>query len=311
MQRQHVVCGGASYIFIGVCIAFLLLITGCGGASTIPGSPTATPGSSGTPVTSQTKAGQVIVQLFRSPGFIYPPVNGIPEWTLYGDGMLVFKLGSELVQAQLSAAEVQHILDVVVNQNDFFASNQSSYGHIIADVGSTLLTVAANGQQKEVRLFGEPTTGEDEQTQHVFAIEHFLLNYRPSSSQVYVPQGIVVLVLVQSGNGSAIAWPYNDIALAQVAKQECSYLQFGTNNCIPETSNKSGVFPIYGKRGVSLWQQWQAGPYTLVSQNNTNYQVIVWPLMPDALLARPDGSHGVMVQGSNAGIWPLLAGAKS
>lgn len=225
--------------------------------------------------------------------------------------MLIFKSGNQLLQAQLSTPEVQHILDVIVNQNDFFASTQSSYGHIIADVGSMLLRVAANGQQKEVRLFGEPTTGEDQQTQHVFAIEHFLLNYHPPTSQAYIPAGVVLLVLLQAGNGTAIQWPYNDISLAQVANQECTYLRFGTNNCTPETSDKSGVFPLYGKRGVALWQQWQAGPYTLVSQNGKDYQVIIWPLLPDALVPRTDGSRGVMVQGSNGGIWPLLAGAKS
>jgi hypothetical protein len=295
---------------IGTMLLTLLLV-GCG-----TNSPTGTPtGGSGSPISYNTGAGHILVQLFRSPGFIFPPINGVPDWTLYGDGTLIMKSntgtgpGSQLLVAHLSTSEVQHILDVVVNQNAFFASTQSSYGRIMPDTGSQLLTVDANGQHKEVHLFAEPTSSEDEQTQHVFAIRHFLLSYNHASTQPYVPPGVVLLVAQErTGSTGGWLWTDNDIALDQVAAEECSYLRFGANACSPATNGKAGLFPVYGNRGVQMWQRWQSSSYVRVSQHGQSYQVIVWPLLPDALSPRSDGSLGVMVQGSQGGILPLLAG---
>ena len=296
-------------------IAIVLLALSLAGCGALKIRGTTTGSTPGTSVPFDNEAGHVIVQLFSSPGFIYPPINGIPDWTLYGDGTLIFKSapGTQLFQAQLSPGEVQHILDVIVNQNAFFSSTQNFYGHVIPDTGSLLLRVSANGQYKEVRLFLEPTSSSDQQTQHVFAIKHFLLNYHPATVQPYTPPGAVLLVIAGQGySAGAPAWPYNDIALGQVAAQECSFLRFGTNsNCSPQTGSKSGLFPIYGKRGQELLQQWQSGPYTLVSQNGQSYQIMVWPLMPDALSPQPDGSLGVLVQGEGTGIWPLLPGSNN
>lgn len=305
-------------ILLIVIVLLTLLLTGCGTlktGDTTTGSPSGTSVPfDNTPVPFDNKAGHVIVQLFSSPGFIYPPINGVPDWTLYGNRTLIFKSASstQLLQAQLSPDEVQHILDVIVNQNSFFASTQNYYGQVIADTGSLLLRVSANGRYKEVRLFLEPTSSPDQQTQHVFTIKHFLLNYHPTAVQPYAPPGAVLLVLPRRGySANTPAWPYDDIALEQVAAQECSFLMFGTTStCSPQTGSKSGLFPIYGKRGQELLQQWQSGSYTLVSQNGQSYQIIVWPLLPDALSPQADGSRGVLVQGEGAGIWPLLPGSK-
>src|SRR5437764_1630146 len=209
-------------LFVVRTILVTLFLVGCG-----TNSPTGNrTGGSGSPISYNTGAGHILVQLFRSPGFIFPPINGVPDWTLYGDGTLIMKSntgtgpGSQLLVAHLSTSEVQHILDVVVNQNAFFASTQSSYGRVMADTGSLLLTVDANGHHKEVRLFAEPTSSEDEQTQHVFAIRHFLLSYSPASPQPYVPSGVVLLVAQErTGSTGGWLWTDNDIVLAHVATQ--------------------------------------------------------------------------------------------
>src|SRR5579859_2923603 len=108
--------------------------------------------------THTSSPGHIIVQLFQVPGFIYPSVNGVPEWTLYEDGLLIFKPESslDLVQAQLSSNEVHAILNVIVRQNAFFASTKDAYGRPIPDVGSLLLSVNNNGQSKQVTLYGKP-----------------------------------------------------------------------------------------------------------------------------------------------------------
>lgn len=309
-MRCHLSCKYPQLFLVGIVLLALLLV----GCSTNPSTGTTT-GGAGAPISYNKAAGHILIQLFHSPGFIYPPISGVPDWTLYGDGTLIITsnpgvdIGSQLLEAHLTSGEVQHILDVVVNQNAFFASARDSYGRVVPDTGSLLLTVDANGQDKEVQLFAEPTASTDEQTQHVFAIKHFLLSYNPASTQPYVPPGFVLLVTQeQAGSAGGWLWPYDDIALDRVAAEECTYLRFGTNVCLPITSGKSGLFPIYGKRGVQVWQQWQSQSYVRVSQHGQSYQVIVWPLLPDALSPRPDGSLGVMVQGSQGGVWPLLPG---
>jgi hypothetical protein len=311
MAKQYHLSRTYPKLFLMGTLLLTFLLVGCGTNSPT----TTTTGGSGSSISYNKGAGHILVQLFRTPGFIFPPISGVPDWTLYGDGTLIMKSntgtgpGSQLLVAHLSTSEVQHILDVIVNQNAFFASTQNSYGHIVADTGSLLLTVDANGQHKEVRLFAEPTSSTDEQTQHVFATRHFLLSYTPASTQPYVPSGVVLLVAQErTGSTGGWLWTDNDIVLAQVATQECTYLHFGANACSPATNGKSGVFPVYGNRGVQMWQKWQSSSYVRVSQHGQSYQVTVWPLLPDAQSPRSDGSLGVMVQGSQGGIWPLLTG---
>jgi hypothetical protein len=283
------------------------MLAGCGlsGTSSAPTGATA-----GSAISFDKQQGHILIQLFRVPGFVYPPINGVPDWTLYGDGTLIFKAGtsnnSSLQQARLSANEIQHILDVVVRENTFFASSQAFYGHIVPDTGSLLLTVNANGQHKTVNLFMEPDSNADEQTQHVFAIKNFLLNYHPASVQAYSPPGVALLVIPRQA-GNAPAWPYNDIQLAQIATQECPYLPLGGRG--PCANNgPTGLYPVYGQRGLELLQRWPPGSSGSVSQNGQTYQVIIWPLMPDVLSSQGNSPAGVHVVGTNGGTWPLLAG---
>jgi hypothetical protein len=289
-------------------ILLLLTFAGCGLFGT--GSTPPTGATAGPAIAFDKQQGHILIQLFRVPGFVYPPINGVPDWTLYGDGTLIFKAttsnNSSLQQARLSANEIQHILDVVVRENSFFASNQTSYGHKLPDTGSLQLTVNANGQHKTVNLSIESENTTDEQTQHVFAIKNFLLSYHPASAQAYSPPGVALLVIPQRA-GNALAWPYNDIQLAQIATQECPYLPFGGRE--PCANNApTGLYPVYGQRGLELLQRWPPGSSGSVSQNGQIYQVMIWPLMPDALASQGKNSAGVHVVGTNGGTWPLLAG---
>ncbi|HZR39365.1 MAG TPA: hypothetical protein VFB12_04570 [Ktedonobacteraceae bacterium] len=294
--------GGLQLCLSGLLL--LLMLAGCGlfGTGSTPAGATAVPA-----IAFDKQQGHVLIQLFRVPGNIYPPINGVPDWTLYGDGTLIFKSNNgSLQQARLSASDIQHILDVVVQENTFFASNQALYGRMFADMGSLLLTVNANGQHKTVRLFAEPDSTADEQTQHVFAIKNFLLNYHPASVQAYSPPGAVLLVIPRQ-TGDAPVWPYNDIQLAQIAAQECPYLPFGGREPCTN-SGSTGLYPVYGQRGLELLTRWPLGTIGSVSQSGQDYQVIIWPLMPDALVPQGDNAPGVHVEGTNAGTWPLLAG---
>jgi hypothetical protein len=249
--------------------------------------------------TYDSQAGHILVQLFPTPGNINLPFLAVPDWTLYGDGTLIFEPGYgrqfDLQQAQLTPAEVNHILDVIVNQNAFFAASQSSYGQFIPDTGSTQLLVNADGQQKTVSLGVQPQSTLDIQTQHVFAIENFLENYHPANAHPYVPAGVAVLILYHSAVGAdkVAPWPYADIQLQQIATEE--------------SSQSSTLFPIYGKRGQSLLLLAQYNTY-IASQNGQAYDMMIIPLLPDALVSQPDGSHVVK---TSAGNWRLLLGVTS
>lgn len=285
----------------------------------------ASAGGSGQPVAYDAHPGSILVQLFPSPGFIYPSVNGVPTWTLYGDGTLVFVSGAsdspKLSEARLTLDQVQHILDVVVNQNAFFASDKPSYGHIIPDTGATLLTVNANGQSKTVEVYGGPGTPSypgshtDTQTQHIFAIEGFLQSYHPATAQPYVPEGVAVAVYPSANTGQSSLvrpWPNPTVDLAQVAVAECPFLQPG-NHCPAIVNSQAGILPIYGPSGTSLLSQLGAASH--VMQNGATYLVVVWPLMPDVPPpnAHPTSSgamatpHIRVAFGGQIHEWPLMS----
>lgn len=137
--------------------------------------------------------GYILVQLAAPSGRPGAGRHIVPEWTLYGDGTLIFQTdpSDTLWRAQLSPGDIQHILEVIVTENKFFAATEQRYTTTIPgsdDEDELLLTVDANGQQKQVTLVSEPTTrGADIQTTHVFAIQQFLLAYHPLHSVFYAP----------------------------------------------------------------------------------------------------------------------------
>jgi hypothetical protein len=135
----------------------------------------------------------ILVQLAKLPEHPGAQVHTVPMWTLYGDGTLIFRTdpGDSLLRAHLSLIEIQHILDVIINQNTYFDSMAQRYGSITPerDDEELLLIVDANGQEKEVMLVSEPTdkVAINTQTTHVFAIEQFLLDYHPPYTVLYAP----------------------------------------------------------------------------------------------------------------------------
>jgi hypothetical protein len=136
--------------------------------------------------------GHILVQLAEFPGLAGAKMHTAQEWTLYGDGMLIFRSdpGDDLWRAHLAPGAIQYILDVIINQDKFFVTSEQRYGSVTqgSDDNELLLTVDANGQQKEVTLAGGPNTGAiDIQTTRVFAIEEFLLAYHPLHAVYYAP----------------------------------------------------------------------------------------------------------------------------
>jgi len=317
---EHALLRRQSILATLVCLALACaaILSGCG--------VTASAGGSSQPIPYDTHPGSILVQLFPSPGFIYPSVNGVPTWTLYGDGTLVFMSGAstsasdsaKLLEAKLSPDQVQHILDVVVNQNTFFASDKPTYGHMIPDSGATLLTVNANGQSKTVGVYGGPGTPSypsshaDTQTQHIFAIEGFLESYRPTTAQPYTPHSVAVVVYPASGSAHPTStWPDSSVDLAATEAAECPYLQ-PKPACHTSVDGPLGIKTVRGPIGTSLLTQ--PGPQATVTQNGSAYLVLVWPLLPDVppVTTHPVGGNpGTasirVAYGNQIHEWPLMS----
>jgi hypothetical protein len=134
--------------------------------------------------------GHILVQLAKLPKLTGADTHTVPVWTLYGDGTLIFRTdpNDSLWRAQLAPGDIQHILDVILNQGRFFDDTRKQYGSISSESDDELLlTVAVNSQQKEVVLVSELTnqTSSDIQTIHTFAIAQFLLAFHPVHSVLY------------------------------------------------------------------------------------------------------------------------------
>ncbi len=74
----------------------------------------------------------ILVQLAKLPEHPGAQMHTVLMWTLYGDGTLIFRTdpGDNLWRAQLSPSEIQHILDVIINQDTFFDSTAQRYGNM-------------------------------------------------------------------------------------------------------------------------------------------------------------------------------------
>jgi hypothetical protein len=274
-------------------------------------------GGSGTPTpTYGTGAGHILIQLYNTPGFIYPPVVGIPEWTLYGDGTLLARTlpgqtaatPSGLLVAHLSADQVAHILDVVVNQYTFFASTREAYGRPVPDVGATRFTVNTGGQSKTISLLPQSDPLPDQQTTNVFAAAKFLRGYEPASAAPYAPAGVGLLVIKSAVGGTvpaARAWPFSDVSLATAYAYNCSYLHAGTL-CPAVPGGSPGLTAVYGVRSADILSFLASGN-NAVTQSGDTYRILALPLLPDSL--HPDtGAPGLRVMLSLGEQWlPLVA----
>ncbi|MBO0790889.1 MAG: hypothetical protein J2P36_08075 [Ktedonobacteraceae bacterium] len=294
-RRNHIT------LLILASLALTFLLAGCGSLT----------GEPGPPVSYTQGAGQVLIRLVDAPGNIFPSLRAIPEWELYGDGTLLYQpqgtRSDTLLQAQIQPADIAHILDVIVNQDAFFVDKKNLYGKATADVGQLVLSVNASKQQKTVSLLGEE--GAPSEDQHMFSALHFLQSYQPASPHPYTTPGAVVLLRPYPGAITHVApWPYPDIALQQVAAQECKTLHPNSQGSCTATSNPDGYFPIYGKRGTDLLNLLKDQQIWYMSQEGQTYAILAWPLLPENLITQADGKQWVQTEGMNGGRWPLLPG---
>ncbi len=288
----------SAWVHLGISLALLgaLALAACGVTS--GGSAT---GGSGSPLEYDHAAGHILIQLYQMPGFVYPPVVGVPKWTLYGDGTLIYRdpaaaasqdNPSGLLVAHLSADAVSSILDTVVNQKAFFASSRDSYGTMMPDVGGTLFTVSVTGKSKTLTLLPREGSSPDQQTVNVFSAQQYLLGYKAPGVAPYAAPGIALLVY-QRGNASSIdpaarAWQYSDVSLATASAHDCTLLPSGPN-CAAASGSTPALTAVYGGEALHMLRFLASSPGS-VSQNGGVYAVQAYPLLPDSLHPDTPGS---------------------
>jgi hypothetical protein len=277
--------------------ALALPLAACGGTSTVAST-----------VSYDNTPGHILVQLFPTPGFIFPAVNAVPAWTLYGDGTVVYTpqegppgAPGQLLTAHLAPDAVEHILDVVVKQYAFFSSARTLYGRLAPDAGRTLLTVDAAGQHKQVSLGSGPGPSPDQQANNIFAIQQFLSSYQPASPASYNAPGVALLVYSKhaplASDQSVAPWPYPDISLEQAYTLSCAYLH-AQNPCPTPPSGQPEARAVYGAHAPAILSLiGERG--RAVSQAGEVYQVLAFPLLPDALHPAAGTTAGVLVNGGD------------
>ncbi len=127
-------------------------------------------------------AGYVLVQLVELPEPAEAERHAEAEWTLYGDGRLLFPApsGDAFWQAHLSATAIWQLLDVLINQ-DHVLSISSPCTVTSSTDDPMCLTVAANGQQKDILLQSIPPA---KGSPALAGLETFLLAYHPMQATV-------------------------------------------------------------------------------------------------------------------------------
>jgi hypothetical protein len=175
---------------ISIGLLSTLLLAACVGVGESPG---ASVGSTGTPssaIDHPTGATDVILRMATGGGLLAPGalLAEIPEFTLYGDGRVVFRdpagsyvepyrpdgIGLRLPfrTARLDEAQVQAILGDAIGRGGL-GTARASYPPIgIADAPSTTFTLRAGGLDKQVTVgalgFEQPQPGPDDEARAAF-----------------------------------------------------------------------------------------------------------------------------------------------
>jgi hypothetical protein len=276
-----------------------LVLVACGATAT-SGSGGFSPSPTSAPTYTPT-SGHILIRLYHTPGFIFPPIVGVPEWTLYGDGTLLTRTLpdqtaaplSGLLVAHLNADQVAHILDVVVNQYAFFASTREAYGRPVPDVGALRFTVNAAGKSKTITLLPEEGPSPDRQTANVYAAEKYLLGYQAAGAVPYVAPRVALLVYPRGtypGTQFNPAWPFGDVSLAAAAAHSCALLPV-TAMCPTPSGGSPALTVVSGAESEDILR-FLAGTPGSASQGGTAYGVLPYPLLPDS--THPDaGAPGL------------------
>ncbi len=278
-----------------------LAIAACsapGGTST--STPGATPPPSVPPdgIAHPTGAAEIILRFDEGGGFV--PIEfmaaHVPQFTLYGDGTVVFVRSSARVEpgadgvarglpirtARLSEEQIQALLRSALGDGGLGVARGEYQNPMIADAPTSVFTVNADGAQKTVSMVAlgiDDQPGPDAAIRRAMgALAERLRDFDQGgslASDAYQPAAYRG-VLIDAGGGAAQnvhPWPWTTIGPADFGAQgdpEGSVMR--TRRLTPDEAATIGVSGFESGVSSGLW---------LRGQDGAVYSFVLRPLLPD------------------------------
>lgn len=214
-------------------LSTVVLVAACAGAAASP-PPTPPPTPVPTLAVEHAKgATDVVLRMSTGGGLIAPGflLTEAPEFTLYGDGTVVFRNPIDVAPApapddgafrsavfktaRLTEAQIQELLEFAIGPSGLGIARAQYDPCCIADAPSTTFTVRAGGLDKLVSVgaldFDDPQPGPDTLVRKAFkALAERLRNFDRGGvpSPAYVPTAY--RGVLSDGNGGGLAVPVHD-----------------------------------------------------------------------------------------------------
>ena len=277
-----------------------------GGAA--PSAAPSSPASGGpTPVASEapqqgiahpTGADEIVLRLESTGGFV--PVEfiagGVPSFTLYGDGRVVFQqtsieppmredgvfAGYPLRTAVLNEEQVQELLEFALSDGGLAVARDEYQNPLVADAPTSVFTINAENDSKTVMVVALGMEGEPGPDTAVLrqlnALGERLRDFDEGgtiATDPYEAPAYRGVILEQEGiqGVNTIAWPWDDIAPEDFTlPADGNALQQGTHTLTPEQAAAVGVEGF--ENGI------MTGVY-LTGPDGKIYSLVIRPLLPD------------------------------
>lgn len=288
-----------------------IVVAACGGGTT-PGpsgsagssgphpstTPSSTPGPSVGQIDHKTGSPDVLLRIEEGGGFVPMEFNASqsPVFTLYGDGVIVFKqLSAQFPEAvdgvvhlppwrtaKLDEDQVQELLDFALGAGGLGGARDSYVDNTIADAPNTIFTVRAGGLDKIVlvsALFENPQPGPDAAARGAFyKLSQRLHDFDRGGSidsDVYAPDRYrgVIFERDAAPDVKPVAWPWPAIAPTDFKPAA----QDGTGPGFPHRAFTAEDIAALGLTGVEGGIQ---GP-VVKAPNGKLYTFILRPLLVD------------------------------
>ncbi len=195
----------------------------------------------GDPILHPTGAGDVLVQS-RSCGPWPPPELFVPDFTLYGDGALIYRVYDEdvpgylLFHGKLTEVAIQEVLHRAVEEAHFFDSKDRYVNHSVLDAGTTCITVRTAADGHSVYVYAlyvfdlitevprDMTPQELAQVRRLLELDRWLLNIDLRNTDSgdwmdlgpFIPEAISLFITpgYNSAFGHQVSlWPFSELDL--------------------------------------------------------------------------------------------------
>jgi hypothetical protein len=217
-------------------LSTVVLMAACAASSASP-TPTLAPTPDPTLAVDHAQgATDVVLRMSTGGGFVAPGflLTEVPEFTLYGDGTVVFRNPADVTPApvpddgvfrsatfktaRLTEAQVQEILEFAIGPGGLGIARAQYDPCCVADAPSTTFTLRAGGLNKLINIgaldFDDPQPGPDTLARKAFrTVADRLRNFDRSGvpSPAYVPTAYRGILFDGSGGGLAVPihdWPW-------------------------------------------------------------------------------------------------------